>query len=151
MFNLAKADEFYAELEKENPHINRELVMELRESMPEQFAKKMYEKKYGCHIFDVEMYEEAITYLKWADKQHTGAKWDVDTIIRLSGIDFSQVDFYEFDYAYVVNMLYAKYCTAGLDTSSYIKMAKSYLTFDEFDNKPDEKAYKHAIKHIHNK
>lgn len=148
MFNLAKADEFYAELESENPHIDHELVMEWRENMPEQFAKKMYEKKYGCHIFDAEMYEESVVHLKWADGHGTGAKWDVDTIIRLSGIDFSQVKFYEYDYAYIVNMLYAKFCTTGLDTTSYIKMAKAYLTYDEFGHEADEKAYKHATKHL---
>ena len=83
------------------------------------------------------------------------AKWNVDTIVKLSGIDFEKTDFYEYDYAYVVNMLYSGYCEIFTDTTYYLKMAKMYLTDPDYPGKADERAYKNAMKRIeyyeHNK
>lgn len=148
MFDLIKADEIYHKKLIENPNYDHELVMEWKKDMPHQFAKKMYEDEYGCHIFTKEMYDEAVHLLKWADDKGHGAKWDVDTLIKLSGIDFSSVDFYEYDFAYIVNMLYSDFCTVFTDANYYIKMAKLYLTDPDYYGEADERAYHDAEKRI---
>lgn len=71
MYDLIKANEIYKEKLEDNPKFSHELILEWRDKMSEQFAKRMYEEKYGCHIVTEEMYDEAVSLLKWQD---TGAK-----------------------------------------------------------------------------
>ena len=85
------------------------------------------------HITKRQQYEDKVNKLKWANKQGTGAKWKLEDIIRLSKIDFKNTDFTEFDYAYMVNKLYSKFCKEIAEPSYYLKMAKSYLEDDEDD------------------
>ena len=145
-----KADEIYQKKLANNPNYDHELVMEWKRDMPYEFSKKMYEEEYGCHIYDEEMYNEAISYLKWANDKGTGAKWDVNTIVKVSEINFEDesVKFYEYDYAFVVNMLWSDYCHIFTETSYYLKMAKMYLTDPDYPGKADERAYKNAMKRI---
>lgn len=147
MHNLIKADEIYQELKSEGKLVD-EMFRIFKEKMPEAYCKLMHLIKYGCHIYDEEMYNEAISHLEWANGKGKGAKWDVDTIVKLSGIDFEKTDFYEYDYAYVVNMLYSDYCEIFTDTTYYLKMAKMYLTDPDYPGKADERAYKSAMKRI---
>ena len=146
--DITKANKIYEEELAKNPKFNEELVMEWREQMPEEFFRKMYEKAYGCHIYDEDLYNQAVSYLVWANDKGKGAKWDVDTIVKLSDINFEDVPFYEYDYAYVVNMLWSDYCNIFTDTSYYLKMAKQYLTDPDYPGKADERAYKNAMKRI---
>lgn len=148
MYDLKKADELYKKHLEKNPNYDHDLVMEWREDMPKQFSRKMHEDEYGCHIFDEEMYNEAISHLTWAGGKGKGAKWDVDTLTKLSGIDFEKVDFFEYDYAFIANMLWSDYCEIFTDTTYYLKMAKMYLTDPDYPGKADERAYKNAIKRI---
>ena len=87
-----KADEIYKRKLSENPHFAKEIVEEWREDMPENFAEYMLKLEYGCHIVDMAMYDEAVSYLKWVDDKGKGAKWSVDEIKRASGIDFDDKD-----------------------------------------------------------
>lgn len=148
MFDFNKADEIYKKRLEENPKYDHELVAEWRKDMPEQFAKKMYEDEFGCHIYTKEMYEEAVSLFEWSCDKGKGARWDVDEIIKLANIDFSTKDYYEYDYAYVVNMLYSDYCHIFTDASYYLKMAKSYLEDPDYMGKADERAYHNAMKRI---
>lgn len=150
MYDLKKADELYKKHLEKNPNYDHELVMEWRKDMPKQFSRKMHEDEYGCHIYDEELYNEAVSHLKWANEKGMGAKWDVNTIVKLSEINFEDVDvkFYEYDYAFVVNMLWSDYCHIFTETSYYLKMAKMYLTDPDYPGKADERAYKNAMKRI---
>ena len=78
------------------------------------------------HIPNRKKYEELVEKLRWTDGGR-GAKWSFEDIKRLSKIDFSNVDYTEFDYAYLVNMLYAKCHKYITDPSIYLKLAKSFL------------------------
>ena len=148
MHNSNKAMDIYDELKREDPSLDTKMVKHFADKMPKEFARTMYEMKHGCHIYDEDTYNEAVSYLKWADEKGHGAKWDVDTLTKLSGIDFEKSKFTEYDYAYVANMLYSDYCNIFTDTTYYLKMAKMYLTDTDYPGKADERAYKSAMKRI---
>ena len=94
------------------------------------------------------MYDKAVMYLKWADDKGAGAKWTVDDIVKIADIDFDEKDYYKYDFAYVMNMLYSDYCNIFTETSYYIKMSKNYLEDKDYAGEPDERAYHNAIKRI---
>ena len=98
------------------------------------------------HIPNRKKYEELVEKLRWTDGGR-GAKWSFEDIKRLSKIDFSNVDYTEFDYAYLVNMLYAKCHKYITDPSIYLKLAKSFLEDDDEETKIYQGAY--AKKHKH--
>ena len=150
MHDLEKADMIYKEKLKEDPDFAKKLIANFRERMPDEFANTMFEEEYGCHIVNSDMYDEAVSYFKWADDKGRGAKWDVDTILKLSDIDFDseKIKFYELDYAYVVNMLYSDYCHIFTEPTYYLKMAKAYLMDSDYPGMADERAYHNAIKRI---
>ena len=148
MYNLTKADEIYKKRLEENPKYDNELVAEWRKDMPEQFAKKMYEDEFGCHIYTKEMYDEAVSLLVWVDNKGEGPKWEFEDIIKISDIDFDTKEYYEYDFAYVMNMLWSDYCNVFTETSYYKKMAKDYLEDPDYIGKADERAYQNAEKRI---
>lgn len=138
----------YLELKKEKPNLDYEMVQVFIKDMPEE-ANVLFDKMlYGCHIVDEDMYNKAVSLLHWVDNKGSGAKWTVPDIVRLSDIDFDNKDYYEYDYAYVVNMLYSDYCNVFIEPSYYLKMAKNYLEDNDYMGKPDERAYKNAKKRI---
>lgn len=148
MYDLQKANEIYKRKLSENPNFYKELVEEWREDMPDNFAEYMLKLEYGCHIVDEDMYNEAVSLLKWIDDKGEGAKWSVEEIDRASGINFDEKAYYLHDYAYVVNMLWSDYCNIFTDVSYYLKMAKNYLEDADYPGEADERAYKNAKKRI---
>lgn len=148
MYDIEKADKIYAEKLMEDPKFAEKLMDKFRDKMPEEFVKTMFEEEYGCHIVDRSIYDEAVSLLEWSENRGSGAKWTVDDILKLANIDFSNKDYYEFDYAYVVNMLWSDYGHIFTEPSYFLKMAKAYLEDPDYMGKPDERAYKNAIKRI---
>ena len=128
--------------------IVNEVIMIFRDKMPKEYCLLMHLIKYGCHIYDEEMYNEAISHLEWANGKGKGANWDVDTLVKLSGIDFEKANFFEYDFAYIANMLYSDYCDIFTEPTYYLKMTKIYLTDPDYPGKADERAYHSAIKRI---
>jgi hypothetical protein len=148
MYDLKKADAIYDEMRAEGKDIVHEVMLVFKDKMPKEYCMLMHLIKYGCHIYDEAMYNEAVSYLEWANGKGKGAKWDVDTLTKLSGIDFEKTNFFEYDFAYVANMLWSDYCEIFTDTTYYLKMAKLYLTDPDYPGKADERAYKSAMKRI---
>lgn len=95
------------------------------------------------HIPSRKKYEELINKVKWADGNGRGAKWSFEDIKRNSKINFDNVDYTEYDYAYLVNMLYAKCNKYITDPSLYLKLAKCLLE----DNDEETKMYRGAEYH----
>ena len=145
MYDLKKADAIYDEMRAEGKDIVHEVMLVFKDKMPKEYCMLMHLIKYGCHIYDEAMYNEAVSYLEWANGKGKGAKWDVDTLTKLSGIDFEKTEFFEYDFAYVANMLWSDYCEIFTDTTYYLKMAKLYLTDPDYPGKADERAYKSAM------
>ena len=148
MYDIEKADKIYSEKLMEDKKFAEKLIDKFREKMPEEFVKTMFEEEYGCHIVNEDMYDEAVSLLKWSDDRCSGAKWSVEDILKLANINFREKDYYEFDYAYVVNMLWSDYGHIFTETSYYLKMAKAYLEDPDYMGKSDERAYKNAVKRI---
>ena len=144
MHDLIKAQEIYEYLRQEDPEFDHKMMLCFKKKMPHEFAKLMYEKKYGHHIYDREMYNEGVDTLKWVEDKGKGAKWTYDEVIKLSNINFGAKKYNECDYAYVVNRLYSLYCNVFTEPSYYLKMAKNYLEDPNYPGDPSERAY-HCI------
>jgi hypothetical protein len=97
------------------------------------------------HIPSRKKYEELINKVKWSDGSGRGAKWSFEDIKRNTKINFDNVDYTEYDYAYLVNMLYAKCCKHITDASIFLKLAKCLLE----DSDEETKMYRGAEYHKH--
>lgn len=148
MYDLDEALQIYNEEKAKNPAYDTVLVTEWREQMPEEFTRKMLKKKYGCHIVDKVTYEEAVSLFDWVGERGTGAKWSVEDIKSVSGIDFSTKDYTLLDFAYTMNMFWSDFCNVFTEPGFYIKMAKNYLEDPDYTGDASERAYHDAIKRI---
>lgn len=148
MFNLEKADKIFEEKLRENPHFAEKFIRKFRSLMPEVYAKTMYEEQYGCHIVDKTLYDKAVSLLEWSDGKGYGPKFEFEEILKQVNIDFSNKNYYEYDFAYVVNMLWSDYGHIIIEPSYIFKMAKAYLEDPDYMGKADERAYYNAIKRI---
>ena len=149
MYDLAEAIEIYNEEKRENPNYDTVVVNEWKEDMPEQFTAYHLKKRYGCHIVDKSMYNDATELFEWIDDKGTGAKWSVEDIKNVSGIDFNSKDYTLLDFAYTVNMIFSDNCNVdSLKTNDYIRMAKNYLEDTDYMGNASERAYHDAIKRI---
>ena len=60
MFDILRANEIYRNKLKEDPNFAEHLIQHWQERMPEEFATRLYEEEYGCHIVDAAMYNQAL-------------------------------------------------------------------------------------------
>ena len=88
MNDLEKAIEIYNKRVAENPKYPQEVIDEWREDMPEQFRDYIFKTEYGCHITSKDFYDEAVSLLDWVNGKGKGAKWSIEDIKSVSGIDF---------------------------------------------------------------
>lgn len=125
-----------------------------------EFAKKVYRQnpdiiedmldEHGKseHISSEHKYKELTDRLKWSNQQGKGERWKPEDIKRISKINFENEDFTEWDFAYLVNMLYAKCCKEITDITFYVKLAKCLLTDTDEETKMYHGAFsKHKQKH----
>ena len=148
MYDFDEAIQIYNEEKSKDPNYDSVIVAEWRERMPEQFTRYHLKKKYGCHIVDKNMYDEAVSLFDWVDDRGNGAKWSVEDIKKVSGIDFSTKEYTALDFAYAMNMFYSDFCNVFTDTSYYLKMAKNYLEDPDYTGESSERAYHDAINRI---
>ena len=112
-----------------------------------EFAKKVYKhnpeaieemlehyEQFG-HISNERKYKELVERLKWKNGQGRGERWKVEDIKKYARMNFDNEDFTEFDFAYLVNMLYSKCSKEFTDMSFYIKLAKCFLEDDDEETK----------------
>ncbi len=105
-----------------------ELVKHWYKQDPEAVDRMLDYPEDAEHITNRKKYDELAEKIKWADANGRGAKWSFEDIKRHSKINFDNVDFTEYDYAYLVNMLYAKCSKYGItDANVYLKMARCLL------------------------
>lgn len=149
MYDLNEALQIYEEELKINPDYDHQLVAEWREDMPLSFTRKMLEKRYGRHIVDENMYERAVSLLRWPDDRTCGAKWSVSDIKNVAGVNFNSTKYTLLDFAYVMNMLWSDYSNVFVDTNYYVKMARNYLEDADYMGDASERAYENALKRIH--
>ena len=87
----------------------------------------LYKEVYGCH-FTKWLLEKALKDMVNEDGT-MGGHWTVEQttmVARSNGIDFK--DFNEYDWNYVMNMIYSDYYgSVPNETSVYVKMARKFL------------------------
>ena len=102
----------------------------------------LYKDVYGCH-FNKWLLEKATKNMTNEDGT-IGGHWTVEQttmVARSNGIEFKH--FNEFDWNYVMNMIYSDYYgSVPNETSVYVKMAKKFL--EDKDSK-DGKALKYYL------
>lgn len=113
---------------------------------PELLEEMLEYPEDASHIASRKKYEELINKIKWADGNGRGPKWSFEDIKRNSKINFDHTDYTEYDYAYLVNMLYAKCCKYITDPSIYLKLAKCLLEDDDEETKMYRGAEYHKYK-----
>ncbi len=119
-------EEFEYMLEEEPEKILK-FTKHLYHHNPEAVKRMLLTFDDNGHIRDKKTYEEIVDCLEWADKQGYGERWNIDKIKKSSGINFEETDFSEFDYAYLVNFLYAKCCKHVKDPYILLKIARGLL------------------------
>ena len=118
------------------------MIKETHEDLYEDLEMYLYKEIYGCHFCD--------WLLKKATKDMVnedgtmGGHWSIEqtnAVARQNGIQFDK--FNEYDWNYVMNMMYSDYYGAvSNDTSVYAKLAKKFL--DDKDAK-EGKALKYYL------
>jgi len=107
-----------------------ETILMVRETNNELYEKleiHLYKMAYGCH-FNEWMLECATKNMTNEDGT-TGPHWTVEqsnTVARQNGIQFEH--FNEYDWNYVMNMVYSDYYGAvSNDLSAYVRLARKFL------------------------
>lgn len=134
---------------KKHPEKVVEFAKHMYKHDPEKVEEMLETISETGHITNPHKYHELVERVKWAKDSGRGERWKIDDLKKYARIDFENVDYTEFDFAYLVNMLYAKCCKEFTDINFYIKLAKCLLE----DNDEETKIYRGAEyeKHKHQK
>lgn len=104
----------------------------LNELSPDKYNElvlQLHTKINGYH-FSKETLELATSRLKNEDGS-TGAHWTVEqttAVAKNLGIDFANTNYNEYDWSYVMNMLYSDYFgVISNEASAYAKLARKFL------------------------
>ena len=126
-----------------------EFVKKVYQHNPEVIEEMLENYEEFGHVTSEHKYKELTQRLKWKNGQGKGERWKSDDIKRFSRINFENEDFTEFDFAYLVNMLYSKCCKEFTDLSFYVKLAKCFLEDDDEETKMYRGAEHHQKKSPH--
>lgn len=103
---------------------------------------ELYEEVYGCH-FNKWLLDKALCCMENEDGTK-GGHWTVEqtnSVARNSGITFDH--FNEYDWNYVMNMVYSDYFKTGSgNTNVYVDLAKAFLMDKDA---PEGKALKYYL------
>lgn len=104
-----------------------DMVKRIDEDVYDDIEMYLYKDVYGCH-FTKWLLEKATNEMINEDGTR-GPHWTVEQttmVARSNGIEFR--DFNEFDWNYVMNMIYSDYYgVVPNETSTYVKMARKFL------------------------
>ena len=118
------------------------MIKETNHDLYEELESYLYKEIYGCH-FNSWLLEKALNNLENEDGT-TGGHWTLDqttSVARAKGISFNKYN--EYDFCYVLNMIYSDYYGAVKDdTDTYIQMAIKFLSDKDA---PEGKAYKYYM------
>lgn len=110
--------------------------------MYDEIENKLYVEAYGCH-FNAWSLDCALKSLENEDGT-TGGHWTLEqttSVARAKGLSFNKYN--EYDFCYVLNMMYSDYYGAVKDdTDTYIQMAIKFLSDKDA---PEGKAYKYYM------
>lgn len=103
------------------------MIKETNDDLYEKLEMYLYKQMYGCHFTDW-LLEKATS--KFTNEDGTkGPHWTLEqtnNVARQNGISFEH--FNEYDWNYVMNMMYSDYYGAvSNDVTTYYKMARKFL------------------------
>ena len=103
------------------------MIRETNHDLYETLENHLYKETYGCHFNDW-MLEKALKYMENEDGTK-GAHWSIEQTNSVAKqLDVQFKNFNEYDWNYVMNMLYSDfYGSVPNDPTSYGKMAKKFL------------------------
>lgn len=126
-------------------HTFDKVLAMIKEAHPDKYKEiknDLYIAVNGYH-FNEDMLKDALSTMI-NDDGTSAPKWSVqDTtqVAKSSGIVFT--NFNEYDWNYVMNMIYSDYCDVlGSNTMSYVKMANKFINDKDA---PDGKALRYAL------
>ena len=112
---------------KDFAHYSIGMVKRIDEDVYEDIEMYLYKEVYGCH-FTKWLLEKALKGMVNEDGT-TGGHWTLEqttSVARNNGIEFSKYN--EYDWCYVMNMIYSDYYGAvSNDVSTYVKLSKKFL------------------------
>ena len=112
---------------KDFAHYSLGMVKRIDEDVYDDIEMYLYKEVYGCH-FTKWLLEKAVKEMINEDGT-TGGHWTVEQttmVARSNGIQFT--NFNEYDWNYVMNMIYSDYYgVVPNETSTYVKMARKFL------------------------
>lgn len=112
---------------KDFAHYAIGMVKRIDEDVYEDIEMYLYKEVYGCH-FNKWLLEKALKEMVNEDGT-TGGHWTLEqtnNVARSNGIELSKYN--EYDWCYVLNMIYSDYYGAVQnDISAYVKLAKKFL------------------------
>ena len=112
---------------KDFAHYSLGMVKRIDEDVYEDIEMYLYREVYGCH-FTKWMLEKALKDMVNEDGT-VGGHWTVEQttmVARSNGISFTK--FNEYDWNYVMNMIYSDYYgVVPNETNTYVKMARKFL------------------------
>lgn len=117
------------------PHKVIEVIKQIYHNNPEVINDMLEYPDDMEHITNRSKYEEMVNKVRWANNQGHGSKWTLEEIKKNSNINFNNVNYTEYDYAYLVNMLYAKCNKYIQDPSIFLKIARCLLDDTDEDTK----------------
>ena len=122
-----------------------EKIERIVEAIADHYGEEVY-NFFDCHIKDEMQYQKYAARLKNFDKT-TGGHWSLATIEQKNKINFADKHYTIYDFAYGVNMLYAKYCDV-MNVDNIFAKAQHYLEDEYYCGDPSERSYHHAKKII---
>lgn len=132
---------------EKNPDKVIEFAKHMYKNDPEAVERILETFEEDGHITNKRKYDELIDKVKWSNGNGRGERWKFEDIKKICKIDFSDVDYTEYDYAYLVNMLYAKCCKEFSDMSLFVKLAKCFLEDKDEETKVYQGAYANKRKY----
>ncbi len=103
------------------------MIKETHADLYEDLETYLYKEIHGCHFSDW-LLEKALSKM-YNEDGTTGGHWSVEqttSVAKQNNIVFDK--FNEYDWNYVMNMIYSDYYGAiPNETSSYVKLAKKFL------------------------
>ena len=127
---------------KDFAHYSIGMVKRIDEDVYEDIEMYLYKEVYGCH-FTKWLLDKALKEMSNEDGT-VGGHWTLDqttSVARSNDIDFKH--FNEYDWCYVMNMVYSDYYGAvPNDVSSYAKLSKKFLCDKDA---PEGKALKYYL------
>lgn len=118
------------------------MIKETNHCLYDDLEMYFYKEVYGCH-FNEGMLEKAVSGMTNEDGT-TGAHWnltDTNNLAKQIGISFDKYN--EYDWNYVMNMIYSDYFgSIPNDISTYAKVARKFI---EDKDAPEGKALKYYL------